>query len=71
MPFFASDHEIMAFVDLRNSWVIAEQLVTAKTNYKMLTLHAGTAFASFLQSVQFPSHAVTLQVNDTKEEDLH
>ena len=67
MPFFASDHEIMVFVDLKNSWVIADQLVTPKTNYKMLTLHADTELASFLQSVQFPSHAVTLQVNDTKE----
>jgi hypothetical protein len=67
MPFFASDHEIMVFVDLKNSWVVAEQLVTPKTNYKLLTLHAGTEIESFLQSVQFPSHAVTLQVNDTKE----
>jgi hypothetical protein len=67
MPFFASDHEIMVFVDLKNNWVIAEQLVTQKTNYKMLKLHPGIEIESFLQSVQFSSHAVTLQVNDTKE----
>ena len=66
-PFFASAHEIMVFVDLKNGWVIADQLVTAKTNYKMLKLHRGIEIESFLQSVQFPSHAVTLQVNDTKE----
>ena len=67
MPFFASDHEIMVFVDLKHNWIIAEQLVTTKTNYQMLTLHRGKDIASFLQSVQFPSHAVTLQINDTKE----
>jgi hypothetical protein len=67
IPFFASDHEIMVFVDLKNNWVISEQLVTPKTNYNRLTLHAGTEVEPFLQSVQFPSHAVTLQVNDTKE----
>ena len=67
MPFFASDHEIMVFVDLKNDWIIAEQLVTQKTNYNMLTFQADTSVESFLQSAQFPSHAVTLQVNDTKE----
>jgi len=67
IPFFASDHEIMVFVDLKKNWVISDQLVTTKTNYQMLTLHADTELESFLQSVQFPSHAVTLQVNDTKE----
>jgi len=67
IPFFASDHEIMVFVDLKNNWVIADQLVTPKTNYNMLTLHANTEIETFLQSVQFPSHAVTLQVNHTKE----
>ncbi len=66
-PFFASDHEIMVFVDLKNNWVIAEQLVTPKTNYKMLTLHPKTEVGPFLESVQFPSHAVILQVSDTKE----
>lgn len=67
IPFFASDHEIMVFVDLKNDWVIAEQLVTPKTNYKMVTLHPGTELESFLRSVHFPSHALTLQVSHSKE----
>ena len=67
LPFFASDHEIMVFVDLENDWIIADQLLTPKTNYKMLTLDADTEIDSFLESVQFPSHAVTLQVPHTKE----
>lgn len=66
-PFIPSDHEIMVFVDLKNDWVIAEQLVTPKTNYKMVTLHPGTEVKSFLRSVHFPSHALTLQVSHSKE----
>lgn len=67
MPFFASDHEIMVFVDLKNDWVIAEQLVTPKTNYNRLTLTSNSEVESFLKSVQFPTHAVTLQVSHTNE----
>ena len=67
MPFFASAHEIMAFVDLKNNWVITEQLVTPKTNYQMLTLHPETDILPFLNAVKFPSHAVTLQIESTKK----
>lgn len=67
IPFFASDHEIMVFVDLKNNWIIAEQLITSKTNYNSLTLSPVTEIESFLRSVNFPGHAVTLQVSDSKE----
>ncbi len=67
IPFFASDHEIMVFVDLKNDWVIADQLITPKTNYKMMKLHPSTEIDSFLRSVHFPSHALTLQVSHSKE----
>lgn len=67
LPFFASDHEMMVFVDLKNNWVIAEQLITQKTNYQMLTLQAGTDIEAFLRSVHFPSHALTLQTKHSKE----
>jgi hypothetical protein len=67
IPFVASDHELMVFVDLKNDWVIADQLVTPKTNYKIMTLHPGIAIETFLRSVHFPSHALTLQVNHSKE----
>jgi len=67
IPFVASDHEIMALVDLKSNWSIADQLVTSKTNYNMLTLNPRMDVASFLETVQFPSHAVTLQVFHTKE----
>ncbi|MCL5272452.1 MAG: hypothetical protein M1486_03960 [Gammaproteobacteria bacterium] len=67
IPFITSDHEIMVFMDLKNNWVIAEQLVTSKTNYNTLTLHPGSEIVSFLRSVQFPEHAVILQVSHSKE----
>lgn len=60
-PFIPHAHEIMVFVDLENDWVIAEQLVTSNTNYKMMSINSDTALDSFLESVHFPSHALTLQ----------
>ena len=67
IPFSPSDHEIMVFLDLKNNWVIADQLLTPKTNYKMLTMTPNTNIDSFLESVRFPSHALVLQLNDSKE----
>ena len=63
-PFIPHAHEIMVFVDLENDWVIAEQLVTPNTNYKMMTIHPDTILDSFMESVHFPSHALTLQSGD-------
>lgn len=67
IPILANAHEIMTFVDLENNWVIADQLITPKTNYKVLTLHPDTKIDSFLHSLHFPTHAVTLQVSSSKE----
>lgn len=64
IAFIPHAHEIMVFVDLENDWVISEQLVTPKTNYKMLTIQQDTNLDTFLKSVQFPSHALTLQSGD-------
>jgi len=63
-PFIPHAHEIMVFVDLENDWVIAEQLVTPNTNYNMMTIHQDTILDSFVESVHFPSHALTLQSGD-------
>lgn len=63
-PFIPHAHEIMVFVDLEHDWVIAEQLVTPNTNYKMMTIHQDTILDSFLETVHFPSHALTLQSGD-------
>lgn len=63
-PFIPHAHEIMVFVDLDHDWVIAEQLVTPNTNYKMMSIHDDTVLDAFLESVHFPSHALTLQSGD-------
>lgn len=63
-PFISHAHEIMVFVDLEHDWIIAEQLVTPNTNYKMMTIHEDTILDTFLESVHFPDHALTLQSGD-------
>ena len=63
-PFIPHAHEMMVFVDLENNWIIAEQLLTPNTNYKMMTMTQDTLLEPFLVSVLFPSHALTLQSGD-------
>lgn len=65
--FIPSAHEIMVFIDKANNWVIAEQLISQKTNYTMLTIDAHTELDDFLRRVDFPNHALTLQMNTGKE----
>lgn len=66
-PFIPHAHEIMVFVDLEHDWIIAEHLTTPKTNYKMMTIHQKSALEPFLESVLFPSHALTLQSSNRLE----
>ena len=66
-PFIGSAHEIMAFVDLANDWVITEQLLTSKTNYKMMIIRQDSDLELFLKTVHFPSHALTLQSGDRRD----
>lgn len=60
-PFVPSDHELMVFIDKPRDWVIAEQLVSQKTNYAMTTINKNTDLDAFLKRVQFPSHALIVQ----------
>jgi len=66
-PFIPSAHEIMVFIDKKNGWIIAEQLVSQKTNYNMITIDESADINSFLKRVNFPIHALTLQTKTTKE----
>ncbi len=66
-PFIAHAHEIMVFVDLENDWIIAEQLITPNTNYKMMTIQQDTQLDQFLTSTLFPSHGLTLQSGDRRD----
>lgn len=66
IPFMASAHEIMVFVDRQQDWIIAEHLFTTQTNYRMITLDKTTKLDEFLNQVGFPHHALTLQTNTKK-----
>ncbi len=65
-PLVPSAHELMVFVDRARDWIIAEQLVSQKTNYAMITINPNIDLDSFLKRVQFPSHALIVQVPSNK-----
>lgn len=60
-PFVPSAHELMVFVDRTRDWIIAEQLVSQKTNYAMITINKNSELDAFFRQVQFPSHALMIQ----------
>lgn len=60
-PFIASAHELMVFIDRSHDWIIAEQLVSQKTNHAMMTITQDSNIDTFLKQVQFPSHALIIQ----------
>ncbi|WP_412754299.1 DUF6671 family protein [Legionella donaldsonii] len=60
-PFVPSAHELMVFIDREHNWVVAEQLVSPKTNYAMITINEHSEIDSFLERVRFPSHALIVQ----------
>lgn len=62
-PFIPSAHERMVFIDRKHDWVVAEELITQKTNYAMLTINKHTKIDDFLKRVQFPSHALIVQTS--------
>lgn len=66
IPFIASAQEWMVFVDKEQGWVIAEQLISQKTNYAMITIDKTTDITAFLNRTAFPSHALTLQTGSDK-----
>lgn len=64
--FVPVNHELMVFVDNMRGWIIAEQLVSQKTNYTMLTVNKDTGLDAFLKRALFPSHALILQTTSDK-----
>ncbi|PJD94980.1 MAG: hypothetical protein CK426_01600 [Legionella sp.] len=61
-PFVPGAHELMVFIDRRHDWIIAEQCISQKTNYAMLTVNKNTKLDDFLTQVHFPSHALIVQL---------
>ena len=66
IPFVPSAHEIMVFVDRKNEWTIAEELLCLKTNYNNILVNKETPLDEFLKQVGFPEHALILQTNTSK-----
>lgn len=60
-PFMPCDQEWMLFLDREKAWVIAESLLSADTNYQMLTIQKETPIEPLLNDLRFPSHALVLQ----------
>lgn len=60
-PFVPSAHELMVFIDREHDWIIAEQLVSQKTNYAMITINKNSDIHDFLKRALFPSHALIVQ----------
>ncbi len=65
-PFVPSAHEIMVFIDRKHNWIIAEQIISPKTNYTMMTITKNTDLKPILERVSFPSHALILLANTNK-----
>ncbi|MFC7780207.1 DUF6671 family protein [Legionella taurinensis] len=66
IPFVASAQEWMVFIDREPGLVIAEQVISQKTNYAMMTIQKTTDITAFLKRTGFPSHALTLQAGSDK-----
>lgn len=62
-PFIPRGHELMVFIDRAHDWIIAEQLVSQKTNYAMMKINRNTEIDQFLSRVLFPSHALIVQTS--------
>lgn len=67
LPFIPSAHELMVFVDRTRDWIIAEQLVSQKTNYAMIAINKNTFLDDFLERVRFPSHALIVQATSNNQ----
>ena len=58
VPFIASGHEIMTFVDDDRGWVIVESVWAKWTNYNHAEVRSFDELANWLPKVHFPTHAV-------------
>lgn len=67
IPFIPGGHEVMIFWDKSKDWIIAEQLITEKTNYSSIYVDSTTNIEGFLRQMGFPGHALIMQTATTKE----
>lgn len=63
LPFVAQDHEMLLWVDDEREIEIAEQKISAETNYDSKTVSTWNDLEDFLEKVLFPSHALIVRPN--------
>lgn len=61
IPYMAHHEELMAFVDMESKIDIVVYRHTQQTNYAMAEFVRGESCGDFLQSVNFPTHAVMVR----------
>lgn len=65
MPFlFASDHEVLAFVDDDLGITVVESLLTEETNFGHCPARTLSDLTAFIKQVRFPLHALIVRPND-------
>ncbi len=60
IPFLASDHEVIVFVDKKNDCVFFEEVVSTYTNYSHSVLSDFSELSDFARMVNFPSHGLIM-----------
>ena len=60
--FFApADSELLCFIDIPQNIIVAESVLTTDTNYAQKEISREDEYASFLENIQFGSHAVMVR----------
>ncbi len=64
VPFIASDHEVLAFVDEELGITVVESILTEDTNFGHSSARTVGDLADFMKRARFPSHALIVRPND-------
>ncbi len=63
IPFAASDHEILYFIDQRRNFHLHISYLSTETNYQMERVDTLEKLLEFAKATLFPSHALILRAN--------
>ncbi|QGM93739.1 hypothetical protein F7D13_06690 [Methylocystis rosea] len=64
IPYIPAGMELLVFVNEERGIVVAESLITEKTNYDHLVISPGEASDAFLQKIGFPTHGLIVRPNE-------
>jgi len=65
MPFVASDHEILYFIDREKGFHLYQTLLSSKTNYCREAIFDPQRLKAFCDQVLFPSHGLIVRPNES------